>query len=78
MGDMPYFVWLLLRTLANPQKRKDFKMLKKPEAMAIFRELLESGKLTPIVGKTFSLGGVAAALQWMREGQAPGRAIITP
>ena len=78
LGDMPYFVWLLLRTLADPQKRKDFNMLKKPEAMAIFRELLESGTLTPIVGKTFSLDEVPAALQWMREGRTPGRAIITP
>jgi NADPH:quinone reductase-like Zn-dependent oxidoreductase len=78
LGDMPYFVGLLMRTLLDPQKRKDFKMLKKPEAMAMFSELLESGKLTPIVARTFSLGEVPAALQWMREGKAPGRAIITP
>jgi NADPH:quinone reductase-like Zn-dependent oxidoreductase len=78
LGDMPYFVGLLMRTMLDPQKRKDFNMLKKPEAMAIFRELLESGRLTPIVGKTFSLDEVAAALQWMREGHTPGRAIITP
>jgi NADPH:quinone reductase-like Zn-dependent oxidoreductase len=78
LGDMPYFVWLLLRTLADPQKRKNFNMLKKPEAMAIFRELLESGKLTPIVARTFSLDEVPAALKWMRESQTPGRAVITP
>ena len=75
---MPLFVGLLLRTLLDPEKRKEFKMLKKPEAMAIFRDLLESGKLTPIVGKTFSLGEVPAALRWMREGHTLGRAIITP
>jgi D-arabinose 1-dehydrogenase-like Zn-dependent alcohol dehydrogenase len=46
--------------------------------MAIFRELLESGKLTPVVAKTFSLGDVTAALRWMRESRTPGRAIITP
>ena len=78
LGDMPLFVGLLLRTLLDPQKRKEFKMLKKSEAMAIFRDLLESGNLTPIVGKTFSLDQVPAALQWMREGHTPGRAIITP
>jgi NADPH:quinone reductase-like Zn-dependent oxidoreductase len=78
LGDMPYFVGLLVRTMLDPQKRKDFQIIKKPEAMAIFRELLESGKLTPIVARTFSLGEVPAALRWMREGQAPGRAIITP
>ena len=69
---------LLLRLLLDPEKRKNFKMLKKPEAMAIFRELLASGKLTPVVGKTFSLAEVPDALRWMREGHTPGRAIITP
>ncbi len=78
LGDMPYFVGLLLRMLLDPQKRKNFKMLKKPEAMAIFRELLESGKLTPIVARTFSLGEVPAAMRWMQESNSPGRAIITP
>jgi NADPH:quinone reductase-like Zn-dependent oxidoreductase len=78
LGDMPYFVGLLLRMLLDPEKRKNFKMLKKPEAMAIFRELLEAGKLTPIVGRTFSLAEVPDALRWMREGHTPGRAIITP
>ena len=78
LGDMPYFVGLLLRLLLDPQKRKNFKMLKKPEAMAIFRELLESGKLTPIVARTFSLAEVPAAMRWMRESNSPGRVLITP
>jgi NADPH:quinone reductase-like Zn-dependent oxidoreductase len=78
LGDMPYFVWLLLRAWLDPQKRKNFKMLKQPEAMPIFRELLESGKLTPVVGRTFALDEVPAAVRWMREGHTPGRAIITP
>lgn len=77
LGDMPYFIGLVLRALLDPQKRKEFKMLKKPEAMAIFRELLESGKLTPIVGRTFSIGEVPAALQWTLDGHI-GRAVITP
>ena len=77
LGDLPVFVGLLLRMLMDAEKRRNFKMLKKPEAMAIFRELLESGKLTPVVGKTFSLGDVPAALRWTRDGHI-GRAIITP
>ena len=78
LGDMPYFVWLLLRTLLDPQKRKNMNIPKKLEVMAIFKDLLESGRLTPIVGKRFSLDEVPAALQWMRDGHTPGRAIITP
>ena len=74
---MPYFIGLLLRGLLDSQKRKNFTMLKKQDAMQIFRDLLESGKLTPIVGKTFSLDDVLAALRWTQDSQ-PGRAIITP
>jgi NADPH:quinone reductase-like Zn-dependent oxidoreductase len=77
-GDMPYFMWLLLLTLLDAKKRKEGQLIKKPDAMAIFRELLESGKLTPVVGRTFSLREVPAALRWMQEGHTPGRAIITP
>jgi NADPH:quinone reductase-like Zn-dependent oxidoreductase len=78
LGDMPYFVGLLLRMLLDRQKRRNFRPLKKPEAMAIFKQLLESGKLTPIVARTFSLGDVPAAMQWMRESTSPGRVVITP
>jgi len=78
LGDMPYFMWLVLLTLLDPKKRKDGQLIKKPEAMAIFRELLESGKLTPVVARTFSLREVPDALRWTRDGHTPGRAIITP
>jgi NADPH:quinone reductase-like Zn-dependent oxidoreductase len=53
-------------------------MLKKPEALAIFRDLLESGKLAPVVGRTFPLGEVPAAMRCMQEGNTPGRVMITP
>jgi NADPH:quinone reductase-like Zn-dependent oxidoreductase len=78
LGDMPYFVGQLLRTLLDREKRKKFKILKKPEALAIFRELLESGKLAPVVGRTFPLSEVPAAMRCMQEGKTPGRVIITP
>jgi NADPH:quinone reductase-like Zn-dependent oxidoreductase len=77
LGDLPLFVSLLLRTLLDPEKRKNFKMLEKPQALAIFAQLLESGALTPVVGRTFSLNEVPEALRWTQEGRA-GRAIITP
>lgn len=78
LGDLPYFLWLVLLAMLDPKKRKEGQLIKKPEAMAIFRELLESGKLTPIVARTFSLREVPAALRWMQVGHTPGRAIITP
>jgi NADPH:quinone reductase-like Zn-dependent oxidoreductase len=78
LGDMPYFVGLLLRALLDREKRKNFKLLKKPEALAIFRDLLESGRLTPVVARTFPLSEVPSAMRCMQEGKTLGRVIITP
>ena len=58
VGSLPVFIGLLLRALPNPEKRKNFKMLSKPDAMATFTALLASGQLTPIVARTFPLGEV--------------------
>jgi NADPH:quinone reductase-like Zn-dependent oxidoreductase len=77
MGDMPRFVGLLLKAMLDPDKRKNFKLPKKAEAMEIFRSLLDAGRLTPVIGQTFALSEVAAALASLREGRL-GRMIITP
>jgi NADPH:quinone reductase-like Zn-dependent oxidoreductase len=53
-------------------------MPKKSVAMEVFRGLLEAGKLTPLIGKTFGLHEVVTALQCMQEGKIIGRLIVTP
>jgi NADPH:quinone reductase-like Zn-dependent oxidoreductase len=78
LGSLPLFVGLLLRALLDPKKRKNFKILGKPEAMATFKALLESGQLTPVIGRAFPLGEAAAAMRCMEEGRVVGRIIMTP
>lgn len=78
LGSLPVFVGLTLRALANPEKRKNFRILGKSEAMATFSALLESGQLTPIVGQTFPLSEVAAAMRGLEETRVAGRIVITP
>ena len=78
VGPLPYFMWLLLRALLDPKKRKNFKMISKPDAMETFRGLAETGKLAPVIGKTFPLAEVPAAIRCMQEGTVLGRIIITP
>ena len=78
LGSLPLFIGPLLRALLDSNKRKNFKMLGKPEAMARFKALLESGQLTPIIGRTFPLGEAAAAMRCLEEGRVVGRIIMTP
>ena len=45
--------------------------------LATIRELIEAGKLAPVVGRTFALADVAEAVQFVREGRAHGQVSIT-
>jgi len=78
MGDLPRFLGLVFKAMLDPEKRKNFKIPKKKDVMEVFRDLLEAGKLTPVIGKTFALSDVAAAMKCMQEGKIVGRMIITP
>jgi NADPH:quinone reductase-like Zn-dependent oxidoreductase len=40
-------------------------------------ELLEAGKVTPVVDRTFPLSDVPDAIRYLREGCARGKVIIT-
>ena len=44
--------------------------------MDVLRELLESGKVKPVVEKRYALGEVADALRYMGEGHAQGKLVI--
>ena len=50
----------------------------KKQAMAELRRLLEAGKLTPVIDRTFSLSDVPAAMAYLQQGHARGRIVVTP
>jgi NADPH:quinone reductase-like Zn-dependent oxidoreductase len=57
------FVGQRLRMLASKER---------PEDLQTLRELLEAGKLTPRVGRTYPLGEVPEAMRQMVEGRGRG------
>jgi NADPH:quinone reductase-like Zn-dependent oxidoreductase len=78
LGSIPVFMGLLLRALMDPERRKEFKIRSKLDLTTELQFLLESGKLTPVIGKAFSLDEVPAAVSRMKDGRAFGRSIIVP
>jgi NADPH:quinone reductase-like Zn-dependent oxidoreductase len=62
------FLRLKVRPLIHKDSRQD---------LATIRELIEGGKLTPVVGRAFPLTSVAEAVQFVREGRAHGQVSIT-
>jgi NADPH:quinone reductase-like Zn-dependent oxidoreductase len=49
----------------------------KKEAMAVLRELLEAGKITPIIDSTYHLSKGREAFRHMIEDEIQGKVIIT-
>lgn len=54
-------------------------MFTKPnrEDMGFIRELLEAGKVTPVIDRRYKLSEVPAALRYLEEGHAQGKVVIT-
>ena len=62
------FVRQKLGTWISKERKEDLDAL---------RELLEAGKVTPVVDRTFPLSEVPAAIRYLRDGRARGKVVIT-
>jgi NADPH:quinone reductase-like Zn-dependent oxidoreductase len=47
------------------------------EDLEELHELLEAGKVTPVVDRTFPLSEVPEAIRYLRDGRAHGKVVIT-
>jgi len=47
------------------------------EDVAIVKELLEAGKLVPVIDRRYPLSEVAEAIRYFEEGHAKGKVVIT-
>jgi NADPH:quinone reductase-like Zn-dependent oxidoreductase len=62
------FVSQKLRTLINSENARD---------LTVLTELIEAGKLTPVIDKTYALSQAPQAIQYMQDGHARGKLVIT-
>jgi NADPH:quinone reductase-like Zn-dependent oxidoreductase len=49
----------------------------KKEDLAFLQELFESGKVLPVIDRSYPLSATAEALQYVEQGHACGKVIIT-
>ena len=62
------FVGQRLRMLASKEDQDDLQVL---------RELIEAGKLTPLIGRTYPLGEASEAMRALEAGNTRGKIVIT-
>jgi NADPH:quinone reductase-like Zn-dependent oxidoreductase len=77
-GSVPHVLKLValspfVRQLPPPH----FSMPNKKDQMALLRELLEAGKLTPVIDRTYPLGEVPEAIRYLEEGRARGKVVVS-
>ena len=47
------------------------------DRLVVMKELIEAGKITPVIDRTFPLMGVPEAIRYLESGQARGKIVIT-
>ncbi len=78
-GLIPHFLKLMVLSRIVKQLRgPGLPMPSKKDAIAILRELLEIGKITPIIDSTYHLSEIREAFRHMIEDEIQGKVIITP
>lgn len=79
LGSVPRGLASIVRAPFSKQLPDvEFQLASKKQTLAQLKELLEAGRLTPVVDRTFPLEETPAALQYLQTGQARGRIVVTP
>jgi NADPH:quinone reductase-like Zn-dependent oxidoreductase len=77
LGSLGTFARLLIRTpFVRQLPKPEFSTPSKRESMAVLAQLIEEGRLTPVVDRTFPLAEAAAAIRYLESGQAQGKVVI--
>jgi NADPH:quinone reductase-like Zn-dependent oxidoreductase len=74
---MGYAVRALLRSFFVRQQGRPFLSGSNPEDLALLKELVETGKMKPVIDRTYRLSETPEALGYVGEGHARGKVVIT-
>ena len=66
-----------LLSLVVPQRIRACHEAPSQDDLLVLRELMESGTLTPVVGRTYPLSRAGEAVSWFGEGHAEGKIVLT-
>jgi NADPH:quinone reductase-like Zn-dependent oxidoreductase len=77
LGPLSHIVKVRLAALRSSQKVVFFIAKLNKEDLAVLRELLEAGKVTPVIDRRYELSDVADAFRYLGEGHAQGKIVIT-
>jgi NADPH:quinone reductase-like Zn-dependent oxidoreductase len=77
LGALPRTLRALMLSPFVRQKLRTFVTKERREDLVVLRDLIEAAKVTPVIGKTFTLSEVPEAVRYLEAGHARGKVVIT-
>jgi len=75
-AGIPYIIKARLVAMFVKQQDNGYLATAKPGDLTELRDLIEAGKVTPVVDKTYPLSGIGDAFRHLDEGHAQGKVVI--
>ena len=78
LGGIDRIIKALVTSLFVGQRLVTWIAKNSADDLAVLNEMIEAGKLTPVIDQTFDLIETASAIRYVEEGHTRGKVIITP
>ncbi len=77
LGPLSHMLTTRLASVGRSQKVVFFVAKIKQDDLVVLRDLVESGRVTPVIDKTYALHEIRDAFRYLGEGHARGKVVIT-
>src|SRR5919112_2858220 len=77
LGGLQRQLWATMLSPFVSQKLGTFVSTPNHEDLLVLKELIESGKVTPVIDRTYPLAEVTEAMRYLEGGHAKGKVLIT-
>ncbi len=77
LGPVPHMLKLLFLSRFVSQKAALLNATLDKEDLVVLKELLEAGKVTPVIDRHYKLSELPEAIRYLEEGHAQGKVVIT-
>ena len=77
LGPLGHVVRMRLAALGSSRKVVFFVAKFNSPDMEVLRELLEAGKVTPVIDRRYKMSEIGAAIQYLEAGHARGKVVVT-
>jgi NADPH:quinone reductase-like Zn-dependent oxidoreductase len=74
---MGYVIKAFVLSAFVRQQGRPFVAIPNHQDLVVLRELVESGKVTPVIDRTYPLSDTPEAFRYLEEGHARGKVVIT-